>query len=113
MKRKMMVVAALSALALGARAFAADSHHGERDEAKAYAQATMSLTDAIALAEHQTGAKAVEAKVENEKGKLTFDIEVMKNDAFQKVVIDAQTKQVLKVGADVAGHDDDGEQDDD
>jgi uncharacterized membrane protein YkoI len=113
MKRNVMVVAALSVLALGAGAFAAESHHGEGDEAAAYAKAKMSLTDAIALAERQTGAKAVEAKLENERGALTFDVEVMKNDGFQKVVIDAQTGQVLKVGANGAGHDDDGEQDDD
>jgi uncharacterized membrane protein YkoI len=109
---KRMAVAGLCALALGARAFAAESPRAKQSEAEAYAKASLSLSAAIALAERQTGAKAVEAKLENEKGALAFEVEVMKNGTFQKVVIDAQTGQVVHVGPDAGGHDD-GEEDDD
>jgi uncharacterized membrane protein YkoI len=118
MNPKKIVVAALAVLALGgaATAFAKESRNGkETDEVKAYEEVTIKLAKAIETAESEThGGKAVEAKLEQEHGKVAFEVEILKDGAFRRVVIDARTGQILK--SDLADHGDDeedGEHDDD
>ena len=113
MKPRKIVVVSVLAMAAATTAFAAESRQGsEAQEAVAYEQVKMTLADAIALAERQTGGKAVEATLEQEHGNVSFQVEIMKDRAFQKVTIDARTGQVVSTKAD---HDqeEDGEQDDD
>ena len=113
MKSRRIVVVSVLAVAAATTAFAAESRRGgEAHEAVAYEQVKMTLADAIALAERQTGGKAVEATLEQEHGTVSFEVEIMKDRAFQKVTIDARTGQVVSAKAD---HDqeEDGEQDDD
>jgi len=113
MKPRKIVVVSVLAMAAATTAFAAESRRGgEALEAVAYEQVKMTLADAIALAERQTGGKAVEATLEQEHGTVSFEVEIMKDRAFQKVTIDARTGQVVSTKAD---HDqeEDGEQDDD
>jgi uncharacterized membrane protein YkoI len=113
MKSRKIVVVSVLAIAAATTAFAAESPKGSgADEAVAYGQVKMTLADAIALAERQTGGKAVEATLEQEHGTVSFEVEIMKDRAFQKVTIDARSGQVVSTRAD---HDqeEDGEQDDD
>jgi uncharacterized membrane protein YkoI len=80
----------------------------------AYAQVKRTLAEAIATAESQTGGSAVEAKLEQEHGTLAFEVEILKDGAFQKLVLDAKTGQVLKSNlADRGDDEEDGEQNDD
>ena len=114
MKLTRSVVAVLGVLAIGgaSAALARESH--QTDEAAIYEQVKLTLGDAIAAAERQTGGRAVEAKLENEHGVVAFEVEVMKDRAFQKVVIDAKSGQIVKAGAAGRGDDEeDGENDDD
>jgi uncharacterized membrane protein YkoI len=114
MKLTRSVVAVLGVLAIGgaSAALARESH--QTDEAAIYEQVKLTLADAIAAAERQTGGRAVEAKLENEHGVVAFEVEVMKDRAFQKVVIDAKSGQIVKAGAADRGDDEeDGENDDD
>ena len=113
MKSRRIVVVSVLAMAAATTAFAAESRRGsEADEAVAYEQVKMTLADAIALAERQTGGKAVEATLEQERGTVSFEVEIMKDRAFRKVTIDATTGQVVTSNAD-RDQEEDGEQDDD
>ena len=112
MKPRKIVVVSVLAMAAATTAFAAESRQGsEAHEAVAYEQVKMTLADAIALAERQTGGKAVEATLEQEHGTVSFEVEIMKDRAFRKVTIDARTGQVVSSNAD--REEEDGEQDDD
>jgi uncharacterized membrane protein YkoI len=118
MNPRKMVVTVLSVLiAGGAAAALARESSGSRkdtDELAAYAQVKRTLAEAIATAESQTGGKAVEAKLEQENGTLAFEVEILKDGAFQKLVLDAKTGQVLKSNlADRGDDEEDGEQNDD
>src|SRR6267142_2074901 len=114
MKPRKIVVVSVLAMAAATTAFAAESRQGsEAHEAVAYEQVKMTLADAIALAERQTGGKAVEATLEQEHGTVSFEVEIMKDRAFRKVTIDATTGQVVASKADRHDQEEDGEQDDD
>jgi uncharacterized membrane protein YkoI len=117
MNPRKIVVTALSVLIAGgaATAFARESRNSKKtDEVAAYAQVKRTLAEAIATAEGQTGGRAVEAKLEQEHGTLAFEVEILKDGAFQKVVLDAKTGQVLKSAlADRGDDEEDGEQNDD
>jgi uncharacterized membrane protein YkoI len=113
MKLTRSVVVVLGVFAIGgaSAALARESH--DTDEAAIYEQVKLTLADAIAAAERQTGGRAVEAKLEKEHGVVAFEVEVMKDRAFQKVVIDAKSGQIVKAGAPDGDHEEDGENDDD
>ena len=69
----------------------------DRSEFKNLAGSSVTLGSAVATAEHDTGGKAVDARFENEEGKMRYEVEVAKNNAIQKVVIDSASGKVLKV----------------
>jgi uncharacterized membrane protein YkoI len=104
-------------IALGSTAgvaYAANNKRGGENESTqeraALASAKISLAQAIATAEKESGGKAVDAGLENENGAMAFAIEVAKDNVVQKVLIDLQTGKVLKV---VAADNDDGENEND
>lgn len=118
MKLTRSVVAVLGVLAIGGASAALARESQDRhqtEEAAVYEQVKLTLADAIAAAERQTGGRAVEAKLEKEHGVVAFEVEVMKDRAFQKVVIDAKSGQIVKAGGapDRGDHQEDGENDDD
>jgi len=77
MKSRRIVVVSVLAMAAATTAFAAGSRQdSEADEAVAYEQVKMTLADAIALAERQTGGKAVEATLEQEHGTVSLRLGV-------------------------------------
>jgi uncharacterized membrane protein YkoI len=55
----------------------------------------VTMSQAITTAEQQAGGKATKAKLENEKGKLLYEVKVAGKDGATEVKIDAQDGKVL------------------
>ncbi len=108
-KTKIFGALALGLAGLGTAGYAATAgmgagnHEAMEDaaEAAAFADAKISLVDAVALAERSTNALAAEAEFEAEDGKAVFEVGLY-NAAGQELeaVIDANTGKVLRSGAD-------------
>jgi uncharacterized membrane protein YkoI len=113
--RKIVAAAAGILVAVaGGRAFAAEKHgEGDQGDLAAFAQSRITLSEAIAAAERQTGGKAIEAGVEKEGTTVAFEVKVASNNAVQKVMVDAQNGKILKVGPSADDRDGDHEEDDD
>jgi len=56
---------------------------------------TVSLTQAIAAAEKQTGGRAVEAELERDHGNTYYEVKVVKDGWRNKVYVDAMDGRVL------------------
>jgi hypothetical protein len=99
--------AILSTASLGA--LAAKSHS---DEKAAMAAATVSLAQAITIAEQHTNGAAIEADAEHgsQKG-LVYDIKVLSQGKRMKVTVDAVTGKVLAKHAKHTKHDNHDEHD--
>jgi uncharacterized membrane protein YkoI len=100
------LLAVATIVALGGAAGIAQA--GDKPDAAELAQlaaAKTSLSQAIAIAEKETGGKAIDADFDNEDGTLSLEIEVLKDNAVSKVIIDADTGKVLKVAAVADGED--------
>lgn len=97
-----LATAILSTASLGA--LAAKSHS---DEKAAMAAATVSLAQAITIAEQHTNGAAIEADAEHgsQKG-LVYDIKVLSQGKRMKVTVDAVTGKVLAKHAKHTRHDD-------
>jgi|TARA_B110000879_G_C10996218_1_gene441249 hypothetical protein len=95
-----LATAILSTASLGA--LAAKSHS---DEKAAMAAATVSLAQAITIAEQHTNGAAIEADAEHgsQKG-LVYDIKVLSQGKRMKVTVDAVTGKVLAKHAKHAKH---------
>ena len=111
MKQK-VGLAAILALSLGGGVALVSAHQVEDDDAKeraAVQAAKVTLGEAIAAAEKEVaGGRAFEAEVDTENGVTSYFVEVDK-DGVQRVQVDMQTGQAVKV----AEADDDGDDDDD
>jgi len=70
----------------------------DRDDYKAFSQATTSLTQAIETAEKAQGgqARAVDAEFEHDDGKSQYEIKVMSGDQVMTYYIDAASGQSTK-----------------
>lgn len=89
----------------GGMAYAVSSQQaGMENDALAIGKAKISLTQAIATAEQQTGGKASRAEFEHEKGSWVFDVEVVKAGKVFDVRIDADKGTVLSSKEDKADH---------
>ncbi|MFB1017535.1 MAG: PepSY domain-containing protein [Burkholderiaceae bacterium] len=95
-----LATAILSTASLGA--LAAKSHS---DEKAAMAAATVSLAQAITIAEQHTNGAAIEADAEHgsQKG-FVYDIKVLSQGKRMKVTVDAVTGKVLAKHAKHAKH---------
>jgi uncharacterized membrane protein YkoI len=67
-------------------------------------KATVTMSQAIATAEQQAGGKATHAKLENETGKLFYEIKVAGKDKVTEVKVDATDGKVLASGAETHAH---------
>ena len=95
-----LATAILSTASLGA--LAAKSHS---DEKAAMAAATVSLAQAITIAEQHTNGAAIEADAEHGRQKgLVYDIKVLSQGKRMKVTVDAVTGKVLAKHAKHAKH---------
>ena len=108
-----VIVAAVVGFGGTAAVFAANgaSHQKEaQQEATAMQNAKISLVQAIAAAEQQTGGKAIDSGIENQDGKiLGYDIQVVTANGVQSVLVDLGTGQVTKVTAANSEHEEAGE----
>ena len=74
---------------------------GEAQEETALQGDKLTLSQAIAIAEHQTGGKAYDAGVDVDHGKPRVVVETNGPNGVQTVIIDAQSGQI--VGAHAGG----------
>ena len=98
-----VIVGTLIAFTTGmtaASAFARGEHEAPVDASKA----TVTMSQAIATAEQQAGGKATRAKLENETGKLLYEVKVAGKDKVTEVKVDATDGKVLASGADTHAH---------
>ncbi len=80
----------------------------DQGEFSKLAASSTTLGAAIATAEQHTGGKAIEASFDNEDGAMLFEVEVAKDNAIHKVMIDSANGSVLKVTtAEHGEHDED------
>lgn len=67
----------------------------ENQEANALQNAKVTLSQAIATAEQQTGGKAFDAGVDNENGAVRIAVETNGPKGVQTVIVDAQSGTVI------------------
>lgn len=77
----------------------------------ALADAKVSITDAIAIAEKDGGGKAVDAGFADENGSYAYEVEVLDTNGEQTVLVDAQSGKVTKVAQKANDNDDQDEGD--
>src|ERR1700730_18477593 len=76
-------------------ASAAPGNNEQRGTPIDFSKAPVTMSQAIATAEQQAGGKATKAKLENEKGKLLYEVRVTGKDQATEVKTDAQDGNVL------------------
>ena len=84
-------------------ASAAPGNNEQRGTPIDFSKAPVTMSQAIATAEQQAGGRATRAKLENENGKLLYEVKVAGKDKATEVQIDAQDGKVLATNA--AHHD--------
>jgi len=95
MKVTTMVCAAALGAMVAAPAIAAEKRvHESKAEIGAFANVKLSLQDAIAAAEKQTGGKAIDADFATKGGASIYKIRTVGNNAVTDVVVDAATGTV-------------------
>jgi uncharacterized membrane protein YkoI len=77
--------------------FAASSN--EAREETALQEAKLTLSQAISIAEHQTGGKAFDAGVDVDHGKPRIVVETNGTNGVQTVTVDAESGQIVGVHA--------------
>jgi hypothetical protein len=78
----------------------------QSDEGAATANAKITVMQAIAAAEQQTGGRAVETDTKTRNGIAVFEVEIVKDNQKHKVIVDAQSGQVIRTA--LKGDDDRG-----
>lgn len=79
----------------------------DRNDALAIEQAGISLGEAIAAAEKETGGRASRAELEVDDGQFAFGVEVVKGGEVTDVTVDARDGRVIQARADTADREDD------
>ena len=103
--KRALMVGTLVAFATGITAASAAMGRGEHDRTPVdVSKATVTMSQAIATAEQQAGGKATRAKLENEAGKLVYEVKVAGKDKVTEVKVDATDGKVLASGADTHAH---------
>ena len=97
------VCAAIAALCVGlgtgAMAASEAAGGGDQQELAAVASARITLQQATAIAEKETGGKATASGIDNENGVTTYDVTIDQGGAPKQVLADLQTGKVVKVAA--------------
>ncbi len=101
-------LAVATAIALSLIAGAAAAEENASDEAQIMSSAKISIAEAIAAAEKETGGKAVETDVRNRDGSAHFEITIQKGVERQEVLVDGQTGHVVKTVANDGDENDEG-----
>jgi uncharacterized membrane protein YkoI len=99
-----LIVGTLLVMTTGTMAAsAAPGNNEQRATPIDFSKAPVTMSQAIATAEQQAAGRATRAKLENEKGKLLYEVKVAGKDKATEVQIDAQDGKVLAANA--AHHD--------
>lgn len=98
-----VMVGTLIAFTTGMTAVSAIAR-GEHEMPVDASQATVTMSQAIATAEQQAGGKATHAKLENETGRLLYEVKVAGKDKVTEVKVDATDGKVMASGADTHAH---------
>lgn len=108
MKRSIQVLtlAAVSTLAIGGALAAASQRE---DEGLAFANAKISLSQAVAAAEQHVGGKASQAEFGSENGQNLFEVEVVKGNTVTDVKVDPSSGAVISANSDREDRDGDEE----
>lgn len=80
----------------GSIAAYARNNDNTTDDAAIMASAKITMAQAIATAEQQVGGKAVGSGIEDQDGTVYLEVQVAKDGARHKVLIDPQTGKVVK-----------------
>jgi len=89
---------ALAILLVGAgSAFAQDYRGDEAEEVRALERVQISLAEAIAAAEGETGGRALDAQLEVENGRIFYQVEVFEGNGIKEVYVDPQDRAILDV----------------
>ena len=103
--KRALIAGTLIAFATGVTAASAALAFGEHNRAPVdVSKATVTMSQAISTAEQQAGGKATRAKLENETGKLLYEIKVAGKDKVTEVKVDATDGKVLASAADTHAH---------
>ena len=92
-------VIGIGVAATGATGYAKEQQESATNEAAILASAKITMAQAIAAAEQQAGGKAVGSGIEDQDGTVYFEVEVVKDNTRQKVLVDPQTGKVVKTVA--------------
>jgi uncharacterized membrane protein YkoI len=98
-----LIVGTLLVMATGTMAASAAPGTNEQRNVD-FSKAPVTMSQAIATAEQQAGGRATRAKLENEKGKMFYEVKVAGKDKATEVQIDAQDGKVLATNAAEQGH---------
>jgi uncharacterized membrane protein YkoI len=99
--KRALIAGTLLAFATGMTAASAEPVKGGHDRTPVDAsKATVTMSQAVATAEQQAEGKATRAKLENETGKLLYEVIVTGKDKATEVKVDAQDGKVLAMNAD-------------
>jgi uncharacterized membrane protein YkoI len=111
-RSKLVTLAMFGVLTTSTFGVAGAAYARERrtEEAAIIANAKVTMAQAIATAEQQTGGKAVGTGIEEQDGTVFLEVQVIKDDQKHSVLIDPQSGQVVKVATD---DEQDGDEDDD
>lgn len=107
----MATTIAFGSLGAAGAALAKENKDQATNEAQVMQNAKITMQQAIATAEQAVGGKAVGSGIDDENGVVTFEVEVMKDGAQHKVLIDTQTGKITKQA--LASADDEGDGDND
>ncbi len=102
--KRSLIVGTLIAFTTGITAASVALARGEHEALVDASKASVTMSQAIAAAEQQAGGKATHAKLENETGKLLYEIKVAGKDKVTEVKVDATDGKVLASGADTHAH---------
>jgi uncharacterized membrane protein YkoI len=94
-----LILGTLLVVATTATGAFAESGKGEHGAPVDLSKVQVAMSQAIATAEQQAGGKATKAKLENEQGKLLYEVRVAGKDRATEVKIDAQDGKVLSTEA--------------
>src|SRR5213593_2676216 len=93
-RRHILAFATIAALG-GAAGLAHAGDKLDSQEMTKLMEAKTSLAQAIAIAEKETGGKAIEAGFDNEDRATTLEVKVLKERIVNRVLVDPETGKVL------------------
>ena len=83
----------------GGLANAGENQDAPTDEARILASAKVTMSQVIAAAEQATGGKAPGIGIEDQDGAVNFEVTILKDNMRQKVLVDTQSGNVVKIVA--------------